>query len=88
MTLSEACDSLKLECAVRQLGFVTIGWRVVAHAGLYFVEPIGYRNDCGPEDPALGFAMGEHMYSQNPGSVHFLFQSAKMALDMSEDLNK
>ena len=88
MRLSEACESLKLECALRDLGFVTIGWRVVAHAGLYFVEPIGYRNDCGPEDQALGFAMGEHMYYQNPGSVHFLFQSAKLALDMSENMDK
>ena len=88
MNLSDACESLKLECAMRDLGFVTIGWKVVAHAGIYFVEPIGFRNDCGPNDPMLGFAMGEHMYSQNPGGVHFLFQTAKMALDMSEDLDK
>ena len=88
MTLIDACESLKLECALRDLGFVTIGWKVVAHAGLYFVEPIGYRNNCEPEDPMLGFAVGEHMFSHNSGSVHFLFQSAKLALDMSENMDK
>ena len=88
MKLIEACDSLKLECALRDLGFVNIGWKVIAHAGIYFVEPIGMRNDCGPEDETLGFAMGEHMFNHNPGGVHFLFQSAKETLDMSENLDK
>ena len=35
MTLEDGCYSLKLECALRELGFVDIGWKCVAHAGLY-----------------------------------------------------
>ena len=81
MKLIEACDSLKLECALRELGFVEIGWKTVAHAGIYFVEPIGMRNDCQPEDEALGFAMGVHMFGHDPGGVHFLFQSANEKLN-------
>ena len=34
MILEEACYSLKLECALRDLGFVDIGWKCVAHAGI------------------------------------------------------
>tara|TARA_Y100001935_G_C17072162_1_gene392115 strand:- start:209 stop:469 length:261 start_codon:yes stop_codon:yes gene_type:complete len=81
MKLEEACHSLKLECALRGLGFVDIGWRTVAHAGIYFVEPIGFTDDCGPMDESLGFIMGEHRYTENSGSLHFIFISAKEALD-------
>ena len=35
MLLDEACHSLKLECALRDLGFVDIGWKCVAHAGIF-----------------------------------------------------
>ena len=35
MILEEACYSLKLECALRDLGFVDIGWKCVAHAGIF-----------------------------------------------------
>ena len=87
MKLYEACDSIKLECALRDLGFVEIGWRTVAHAGLYFLEPVGMTADCGPDDEALGFVMGEEMFTRNPASVHFLFTSAKQAFDMAEDLS-
>jgi len=86
MKLEEACYSLKLECALRELGFVDIGWKTIAHAGIYFVEPIGFRDDCGPMDESLGFVMGEHTYAQNPGGLHFIFISAKEALDTA--LNK
>ena len=41
MKLEEACYSLKLECALRDLGFVDIGWKCVAHAGIFFVQPVG-----------------------------------------------
>ena len=41
MTLEDGCYSLKLECALRELGFVDVGWKCVAHAGLYFVQPFG-----------------------------------------------
>ena len=86
MILKEACESVKLECALRDLGFVEIGWKTVARAGIFFLEPIGMRNDCGPQDETLGFILGEHIYSHNPAGLHFLFQSAKEAFDMSESL--
>ena len=46
MNLEEGCHSLKLECALRDLGFVDIGWKCVAHAGIFFVQPVGI-----PDDP-------------------------------------
>ena len=46
MILEEACHSLKLECALRDLGFVDIGWKCVAHAGIFFIQPVGL-----PDDP-------------------------------------
>ena len=86
MLLKEACDSIKLECALRDLGFVEIGWKTIAHAGIYFLEPIGMRMDYGPEDEALGFVMGEEMFSRNPSALHYMFPSAKDAFDMAEML--
>ena len=87
MKLREACESLKLECALRELGFVEIGWRTVAHAGIYFVEPIGMTMNYGPDDEALGFVMGEEIFSRNPTSVHYMFMTAKQAFDMYENLS-
>tara|TARA_B100000927_G_C16470676_1_gene471404 strand:+ start:1834 stop:2079 length:246 start_codon:yes stop_codon:yes gene_type:complete len=49
----EGCQSLKLECALRQLGFVDIGWKTVAHAGIFFVEPVGVPDV--PDGDLLGF---------------------------------
>ena len=88
MLLRDACESIKLECAIRELGFVEIGWRTVAHAGLYFLEPIGFTNDCGPQDEALGFVLGQELLIRDPHSVRFMFISAREAFDMSEELNK
>ena len=45
MILEEACHSLKLECALRDLGFVDIGWKCVAHAGIFFIQPVGFPYD-------------------------------------------
>lgn len=87
MLLKEACESIKLECALRELGFVEIGWKTVARAGIYFLEPIGMIMNYGPEDEALGFVLGEEMFSRNPAALHFMFPSAKDAFDMSELLN-
>ena len=87
MLLKEACDSIKLECALRDLGFVEIGWKTVAHAGLYFLEPIGMTLNYGPEDETLGFVLGEEMFSRNPTAVHFMFVTAKEAFDMAENLS-
>ena len=86
MKLQEACYSIKLECALRELGFVEIGWRTIARAGIYFVEPIGLREDCGPQDETLGFILGEHIYYKNPGGVHFMFPSAKDAFNSALEL--
>jgi hypothetical protein len=38
MKIIDGCHSLKLECALRDLGFVDIGWKCVAHAGIFFVH--------------------------------------------------
>jgi hypothetical protein len=53
MLYIEGCQSLKLECALRQLGFVDIGWKTVAHAGLFFVQPVGVPDV--PDGDLLGF---------------------------------
>ena len=84
MLLKEACDSIRLECAIREYGFVQIGWKTIARAGIYFLEPIGMTMDYGPEDEALGFVLGEEIFSRNPTALHYLFASAKDAFDMSE----
>ena len=55
MTLEDGCYSLKLECALRELGFVDIGWKCVAHAGLYFVQPFGIPSE--PKGDLLGFSI-------------------------------
>ena len=84
MTLIEACTSLKLECALRELGFVEIGWRAIAHAGIYFIEPVGYASDAGPEDDMLGFLLERHVMSHRPNSPRILMKSAKGAFEMAE----
>tara|TARA_B100002019_G_C21240975_1_gene585539 strand:+ start:1410 stop:1658 length:249 start_codon:yes stop_codon:yes gene_type:complete len=53
MKLIDGCYSLKLECALRELGFVDIGWKTVARAGIFFVQPVGIPED--PDGDLLGF---------------------------------
>ena len=77
MILKDACDSLKLECALRELGFVDIGWKCVAHAGIFFVQPIGIPDD--PEADLLGFALTVP-YAKDYNKVK-LMATAKKALD-------
>jgi hypothetical protein len=84
MLLQDACHSLRLECALREVGFVEIGWKTVAHAGIYFIEPIGMRDDAGPDDRLLGFVLERHLLVRQPDDVRMLFASAKHAFDMSE----
>ena len=55
MILEEACHSLKLECALRDLGFVDIGWKCVAHAGIFFIQPVGFQDY--PDGELLGFSL-------------------------------
>lgn len=73
MTLQDGCYSLKLECALRELGFVDIGWRCVAHAGLFFVQPVGIPDD--PKGDLLGFSISKS------NEIIKLVITAKKALD-------
>ncbi len=73
MTLQDGCYSLKLECALRELGFVDIGWKCVAHAGLFFVQPYGIPDN--PEGDLIGFSIIKS------DQVIKLVNTAKRALD-------
>ena len=53
MKLIDGCHSLKLECALRELGFVDVGWKCIANAGIFVVLPFGLPED--PEGDLLGF---------------------------------
>jgi hypothetical protein len=79
MTLEDGCYSLKLECALRDLGFVDIGWKCVAHAGIFFVQPVGIPDD--PEGDLLGFSVSIP-YAQVDKKQR-LIQTAKKALDFA-----
>lgn len=92
MTLEDACYSLKLECALRDLGFVDVGWRVIAHAGIFFVEPVGWSSVCGPKDDLLGFQLQRHVMARevNERGLHFgrpIAQTARKALDLAISLS-
>ena len=91
MTLEDACYSLKLECALRELGFVDVGWRVIAHAGIFFVEPVGWSVQCGPADDLLGVQLQRHVMAEyNTRGLHLgrpIAQTAKQALDLAITLS-
>ena len=91
MTLEDGCASLKLECALRELGFVEIGWRVVAHAGIFFIEPIGWASDSTPSDDLLGFQIQKHIMAQTRSRGLRIdipvAHSAKRALDLAFSLS-
>lgn len=92
MILEDACYSLKLECALRELGFVDIGWRVIAHAGIFFVEPVGWSTACGPEDDLLGFQLQRHVMAKEIDEKGFhlgrpIAQTARRALDLAISLS-
>ena len=91
MTLEDACYSLKLECALRELGFVDIGWRVVAHAGIFFVEPVGWTTKPTPADDLLGFQLQRHVLAeQDSHGLHLgrpIAQTARQALDLAISLS-
>lgn len=80
MTLEEGCYSLKLECALRELGFVDIGWKCVAHAGIFFVQPVGIPDD--PEGDLLGFSLFIP-YRKNHKRYR-LVSTARRALDIAQ----
>ena len=87
MILKEACDSLKLECALRNLGFVDIGWKVIANAGIFFVQPVGWSVDPEPKDELLGFLLEKHIMAKRhdkKANPRLLLSSAREALELAE----
>lgn len=87
MTLEDGCLSLKLECALRELGFVEIQWRVIAHAGLFFVFPVGFSNVSLGED-LLGFQLSKHCpLEQGLRADCKILPTAKRALDLAFELS-
>ena len=87
MTIAEACDSLKLEAATREIGFVLIKNQVVANAGIFFVRPIGFVAYPSPKDQIRGFQIAspeviiKNFNSCIIGPESFIKESAKKALD-------
>lgn len=79
MTLQDGCYSLKLECALRDLGFVDIGWKCVAHAGIFFIQPVGIPDD--PEGDLLGFSLS--IPNLQDRTYNKLMITAKKALDFA-----
>ena len=75
MKLIDGCHSLKLECALRELGFVDVGWKCVANAGIFLVCPFGLPEK--PEGDLLGFQVVKS------SRVIRLSESAKKALDFA-----
>tara|TARA_B100000524_G_C23560815_1_gene338232 strand:+ start:186 stop:476 length:291 start_codon:yes stop_codon:yes gene_type:complete len=88
MSIEEACHSLKLECALRELGFVDIGWKCVAHAGMFFVQPVGWGNESElkPEDDLLGFLLRKHIMAKRKQDPRLLCLSAGKALDLAQEI--
>ena len=83
MKLIDGCHSLKLECALRELGFVDIGWKCVAHAGIFFVQPVGIPDDT--EGDLLGFHITVP-YAKDYKKIKML-QSARKALDFAQGID-
>ena len=73
----DGCHSLKLECALRDLGFVDIGWKCVAHAGIFFIQPVGIPDD--PDGDLLEFHITVP-YAKHYNKVKMV-NTAKRALD-------
>jgi hypothetical protein len=91
MTIEEANSSLKLECALRELGFMEIQNRIVTHCGLYFIFPVGFFYEARLWDDLLGFQVEkseEWEYSRTGLCLGKpITQSAKSALDLALSLS-
>jgi len=79
MKLIDGCHSLKLECALRELGFVDVGWKCVANAGIFLVLPFGLPEK--PDGDLLGFQVVKS------SRVIRLSGSAKKALDFAINMS-
>ena len=91
MTIEEANYSLKLECALRQLNFVEIGWQAVALAGVFYVIPVSHIVVCHKNDDLLGFQLSR---SSDLDPTHLglrldrrVIQTAKKALNLAISLS-
>ena len=78
MKLIDGCHSLKLECALRELGFVDVGWKCVANAGIFLVLPFGLPRK--PEGDLLGFQVVKS------SRVRRLYESDKKAVDFAIEM--
>jgi hypothetical protein len=91
MTIDEANSSLKLECALRELGFIEIKDTIVANCGLYFIRPVGFFYEARLWDDLLGFQVEkseEWEYSRTGLCLGKpIAQSAKSALDLALSLS-
>jgi hypothetical protein len=90
MTIEEANISLKLECALRVLGFMEIKERIIAHAGLYFVRPVGFYYAARLSDDVFGFQIEKSEDWEYKSGLCLgkpISQSAKSALDLALSLS-
>jgi len=91
MTIEEANVSLKLECALRELGFMEIKDRIVAYAGLYFIFHVGFYYNATLLDNLLGFQIEKsEEWEYNRTGLCLgkpIAQSAKSALDLALSLS-
>lgn len=89
MTLEQGIDSLKLECALRNLGFVNIHNTVVANCGIYFIRPIGFNTLNVLDDDLYGYQLSEPAQMMDDfllRKLHLRFaSSAKIAFDRAEN---
>lgn len=91
MTIEEANYSLKLECALRQLNFVEIGWQAVAFAGVFYVIPVSHIVVCHKNDDLLGFQLSRSS-DLDPNHLGLrldrrIIQTAKTALNLAISLS-
>jgi hypothetical protein len=87
MTLEDGCLSLKLECALRELGFVELHYRVVAHAGLFFVSPVGFNGFTSLYDDLVGFQVSREVVTEGLRADFRILPTAKRALDLAFELS-
>ena len=88
MCLKEACESLRLECALREIGYVDIGWKCIANGGIFFVQPIGWGDEesSTPKDELLGFLLRKHIKIKKKSDPRLLTLSAKHALSLAKEI--
>jgi len=91
VTIEEANYSLKLECALRELSFVEIGWQAIALAGIFYVIPVSHIVVCHKNDNLLGFQLSNDC-DLDPNHLGLrldrkIVQTAKKALNLALTLS-